>query len=189
MILHPTLDEVLALTAQGNLCPALRRGAGRPRDAGVGLPEGRARPLLVPARVRRGRRAPGALQLHRHGAVPHRPLRPRCTTRRRRPAARGRGGAGALSSRWTCPGLPRFTGGAVGYLGYECVALLRAARADGRERRARRARVRASCSPTRCSSSTTCSTRSRSSATSASTATSRRRTARRRGGSRSWSGA
>ena len=71
MILHPTLEEARALASKGNLCPLYAEVPGRPRDAGFRVSQGRARALLVPAGERGGRRTPGALQLHRHGAISH----------------------------------------------------------------------------------------------------------------------
>ena len=70
MTYSPTLDEILTLAQTRRQQPRARvpRRARRPRDARLRVPEGRARRLLVPARVRRGRRAAGALQLHRHAS-------------------------------------------------------------------------------------------------------------------------
>ncbi len=69
MILHPTLEEARGLAPQGNLCPLYAEVPAdleTPVSAYLKVARGQ---LLVPARERRGRRTPGALQLHRHGAV------------------------------------------------------------------------------------------------------------------------
>ena len=72
---------------------------------------------VVPAGVGRRRRTSGTLLISRHE-----PARgdPRGSARRRRSAARGRAGDGEVQTR-RVPGLPRFTGGAVGFLGYEYI--------------------------------------------------------------------
>ena len=98
----------------------LSRSRRRPRDARVGVPEGRARQALVPPGVRRRRRAARALQLHRHGAVPRAATDATPTTSAGRPAARRSKTSCAASRRSRVEGLPRFNGGAVGYMAYEC---------------------------------------------------------------------
>ena len=119
------------------------RGAGRPDpgqpgdprrsgDAGLGVPEDPSRAVRLPPRERAGRRALGPLQLPRHraraGAA--RPRATRSSSRRPAEAAERRttddplGELQRLLGRAPCRsrrGLPRFVGGAVGYLGYDVV--------------------------------------------------------------------
>ncbi len=58
------------------------------------------------------------------------------------------------------PGLPRFTGGAVGYLGYDTASWFEPTVGPRRARTAGRATTPASCCSTRCWRSITCSTAS-----------------------------
>ena len=85
------------------------------------------------------------------------------------------------------PGLPRFTGGAVGYLGYDAAAWFEPVTLQPATEV--RGRGRASCSSTRCWPSTTCGTGSSSSPTPGSpgTRTSSRSTSSRARASGSWS--
>ena len=63
--IHPSLNEVLELTSQGNLIPIYREAARRSRYARVGVFEvGRTRRVVFVGE-RRGRRAGGALFVHR----------------------------------------------------------------------------------------------------------------------------
>ena len=120
----------------GTRRPARPRGPSRPRHRARDLPEGRRRPPLLPVRVERGRREVGPLQLHRHrrardlpgarrrGRDPPR-RRARSVTPWRRTEARTRSITCARCSR-SCapvplPDLPRFSGGAVGYVSYDWV--------------------------------------------------------------------
>ncbi len=121
MILTPTLEEARALAAKGNLCPLYCE-----------VPADLETPVSAFLKVARGRYSfllesvEGGERLARYsfiGTEPYRTLRT------------GAGIAGAVAkdplqvveeelSRFqpvAVPGLPRFTGGAVGYLGYEVV--------------------------------------------------------------------
>ena len=119
--------------------PGRRHGAGHPRGrarrrhAGHRVRQAPPRPVRLPARVARGRRAVGPLHL------PRPPIRARCSATAAAPASAGpRSRAGSRSPTdlpplehlgrllrrhppVDVPGLPRFTGGAVGYLGYDVV--------------------------------------------------------------------
>ena len=122
MILHPTLEEVRALVAQGNLCPLYAE-----------VPADLETPVSAYLKVARGRYSfllesvEGGERLARYsfiGTEPYRTLR----------SGEGVGGDGSTGdpllaveaelSRFkpvAVAGLPRFTGGAVGYLSYEVV--------------------------------------------------------------------
>src|SRR4051794_38133858 len=119
MILHPTLDEALALASRGNLCPLYCE-----------VPADLETPVSAFLKVARGRYSfllesvEGGERLARFsfiGTEPYRIVRS------------GPNAEGAVDpliaveeelGRFrpvVIPGLPRFTGGAVGYIGYECV--------------------------------------------------------------------
>jgi anthranilate synthase component I len=122
MILHPTLEEARALASQGNLCPLYAE-----------VPADLETPVSVYLKVARGsysfllESVEGGERLARYsfvGTEPYRTLR----------SGGGIGGDGStgdplltveseLSRFKSVPveGLPRFTGGAVGYLSYEVV--------------------------------------------------------------------
>jgi anthranilate synthase component 1 len=122
MILHPTLDEALALASQGNLCPLY---ADVPADLET--------PVSAYLKVARGRYSfllesvEGGERLARFsfiGTEPYRTLRSGDSL-----SGDGRSADPLLEieaelARFqpvTLPDLPRFTGGAVGYLGYEVI--------------------------------------------------------------------
>ncbi len=122
MILHPTLEEARALASQGNLCPLYAE-----------VPADLETPVSAYLKVARGRYSfllesvEGGERLARYsfiGTEPYRTLR----------SGEGVGGDGTTGdpllaveaelSRFkpvAVAGLPRFTGGAVGYLSYEVV--------------------------------------------------------------------
>ena len=122
MILHPTLEEARALASQGNLCPLYAE-----------VPADLETPVSAYLKVARGRYSyllesvEGGERLARYsfiGTEPYRTLR----------SGEGIGGDGTSGdplvvvegelSRFKpveVAGLPRFTGGAVGYLSYEVV--------------------------------------------------------------------
>jgi anthranilate synthase component I len=122
MILHPTLEEARVLASQGNLCPLYAE-----------VPADLETPVSAYLKVARGRYSyllesvEGGERLARYsfiGTEPYRTLR----------SGDGIGGDGTIGdplvaveaelSRFKpvqVPGLPRFTGGAVGYLSYEVV--------------------------------------------------------------------
>ena len=104
-------------------------------DPGLGLPPDRADGPVVPVRERHRRREGRPVQLPRHRAVPDvrgarargaassRPGR-EAEARRlhlRRPVPRPRAAARPSIGPRRLPGLPRFTGGAVGYAAYDAV--------------------------------------------------------------------
>ena len=123
-----SFDEFEELARRGTFVPVVQGDRRRSADAGLGVPEDRrARGLRVPARERRGRRARRPLLVPRQGSVPD-PARARTAGRR------SSGPASITDSDQPfietlralmadfrspfVPDLPRFTGGAVGYLGY-----------------------------------------------------------------------
>ena len=150
-----SFEEFKELARRGTFVPVVQGDRRRSADAGVGVPQDcRARRLRVPARERRRRRARRPLLVSRQGSVPH-PARARTA---RRPSS-----AAAPSARASAPfvdtlrglmadfrspfvpGLPRFTGGAVGYLGYGASSWFEPVLGDlgaGRRRR-RRCRLHA----------------------------------------------
>ena len=127
----PTLDQVRALAGQGNLIPIYRELPADSGDAGVGLSEAAGQQPVLPAGVGGEGRAAGPLLVHRRAGAD---LADRARTAGSDPGA---GGAvlegGRATTRSTSlrgagpthaidvPGLPRFSGGAVGYLGYDWV--------------------------------------------------------------------
>ena len=137
-----SLTEAKRLAGTRRHDPAARDAHRRPRDADRRLPAPRRRHhARLPARVRRGRRAAGPLQLPGHRAAaaargrrrrrPHddpagqrrrlltRPAgdhQPRCRTRSPRSGPSSRSGASLPTE-----GMPRFTGGAVGALVYDAI--------------------------------------------------------------------
>ena len=148
----------------GGLGARLPRDAGRPAHAGRprSWPSPRASRARVPAGERGGRRAHRALLVPRPRPGGHaRGARPAACCERGPRATRRVAGdlLAALRARLgraaaEVPGLPRFTGGAVGYLAYDAVAALRA---DPRPASAAtRGRSRRSRSTARWSPSTTC---------------------------------
>jgi len=122
MILHPTLDEARALASQGNLCPLYCE-----------VPADLETPVSAYLKVARGKYSyllesvEGGERLARYSFIGTEPYR----TIRSGEGVSGDGSTGdplvaveAELSRFkpvTVDGLPRFTGGAVGYLGYEVV--------------------------------------------------------------------
>ena len=160
----PSRDEFVRLAADHDVVPVAREvyaDLATPISAFMALAEGAEHAFLLESVV--GRRAAGPLQLPGRGRPRghHRP-RPRGRRRerrrhrrvRRRPAARRRPRAGGRHASRACRGCRCFVGGAVGYVGYETAYELRAGPAP-RRRRARRAGLHASCSPTSSSPSTT----------------------------------
>ena len=124
-----TFEEFVELARRGTFVPGGQGDHRRPADAGLGVPEDRrALRLRLPVRERRGRRARRALFVPRQGSV-SRPA----------PARRARRSSIDRASRTESdepfvaalrrlmaefqspfvPGLPRFTGGAVGFIGYD----------------------------------------------------------------------
>ena len=122
MILHPTLDEARALSERGNLCSLYCE-----------VPADLETPVSAYLKVARGKYSyllesvEGGERLARYSFIGTEPYR----TIRSGEGVSGDGSAGdplvaveAELSRFkpvTVEGLPRFTGGAVGYLGYEAV--------------------------------------------------------------------
>ncbi|HEX5139741.1 MAG TPA: anthranilate synthase component I [Dehalococcoidia bacterium] len=122
MILRPTLDEARMLSSQGNLCPLYCE-----------VPADLETPVSAYLKVARGKYSyllesvEGGERLARYsfiGTEPYRTLR----------SGEGVGGDGSAADPLVAieaelarfkpvavPGLPRFTGGAVGYVGYEVV--------------------------------------------------------------------
>ena len=128
---------------KGRLCFRLSRAPRRQRHAGVGLRQARRGPVFVPARERRRRREVGGVQLRRRRAArgdpraaaarsrscaPSRATASEVAERRREPRSRRLPRARcARAAPAVPPGLPRFFGGAVGWLGYDVVRALREA--------------------------------------------------------------
>jgi anthranilate synthase component 1 len=122
MSLTPTLSEARSLAAQGNLCPIYRE-----------VPADLETPVSAFLKVSRGRYSfllesvEGGERLARYSFIGTEPYR----TVRTGSGVSGGGHAGdplaaieqelARNRSVPLPGLPRFTGGAVGYLGYEVV--------------------------------------------------------------------
>jgi len=122
MILHPSLDEARGLAAKGNLCPLYCE-----------VPADLETPVSAFLKVARGRYSfllesvEGGERLARYSFIGTEPYR----TLRAGPGLSGDGSSGdplvaveAELGRFKAvpvPGLPRFTGGAVGYLAYEVV--------------------------------------------------------------------
>ena len=117
----PSLDEAKRLAAQGNLVPVYREVTAdleTPVSAYLKVARGGHSFLLESVE--------GGERLARYsfiGTEPYRVLRtePNAALDQDRPAAGDRGRAAALPRRSPVPGLPRFHGGAVGYLSYEVV--------------------------------------------------------------------
>ena len=154
-----SLAEAKRLATVGRHDPAARHPLGRPRDADRRVPAPRRWRAGLPARVRRGRRAPRPLLVPRRRA---RAGSSRCATARR-PSRRGRSSVDAFDaslpierSRRADPlealrafvprrrvvpvdGMPRFTGGAVGRARLRRGLGVRADGAAARRRSRRRA--------------------------------------------------
>ena len=129
-------DEFAALAAQGLQPHSGRaRGAVRPRHAAVGVPEARRRAVHLPARIGRRRRDLGP-------PFDHRPAQPQSIQIARAPARPSRNTASPSSSaNWPIrsaksnasaatsrcrklPELPEFSGGLVGYFGFESIGYI-----------------------------------------------------------------
>ena len=161
VMLRPTLEEVKALAAkgEGNLVPVYREVTADLETPVSAFLKVRTGQVLVPARVRRGRRTAGTLLVHRHEPLPRAGHRPRPGLQRRpaRPDRRGDGalqghpGAGPARLHRRRHRLRRLRGRAP----------LRAARCAAGSRFPRASPRRCSCSATRSSCSTTRATRSR----------------------------
>jgi anthranilate synthase component 1 len=122
VILHPTLEEARALASQGNFCPLYAE-----------VPADLETPVSAYLKVARGRNSfllesvEGGERLARYSFIGTEPYR----VLRSGPGVSGDGRAEdpllAVETELgrfnpvTVPGLPRFTGGAVGYLSYEVV--------------------------------------------------------------------
>jgi anthranilate synthase component 1 len=119
VILHPTLEEARGLAAQGNLCPLYCE-----------VPADLETPVSAFLKVARGRYSfllesvEGGERLARFSFIGTEPYR---IARSGGPGETGADPLVAVEQELarfkavTLPGLPRFTGGAVGYLGYECI--------------------------------------------------------------------
>ena len=141
MILHPTLEEARALASQGNLCPLYCE-----------VPADLETPVSAYLKVARGQYSfllesvEGGERLARYSFIGTEPYR----TLRSGAGVSGDGACGdpllaveeelARFKPVPVPGLPRFTGGAVGYLGYEVVRYFEPRVPRRRERPARPAR-------------------------------------------------